>query len=78
MELARSKFYDGRERYGRLNEHNARAPRDHGLERWEKEAIVAFHDENPEEGYRRLTYLMIDADIVAVSPSPDLSGFTGC
>jgi transposase InsO family protein len=69
MELARSKFYDWRERYGRLNEHNAWVPRDHWLERWEKEAIVAFHDENPEEGYRRLTYLMIDADIVAVSPS---------
>lgn len=57
MELARSKFYDWRERYGRLNEHNAWVPRDHWLERWEKEAIVAFHEENPEEGYRRLTYL---------------------
>ena len=42
MELARSKFYDWRDRYGRLDEHNAWMPRDHWLERWEKEAIVQF------------------------------------
>jgi putative transposase len=39
------------------------------LEDWEKAAIIAFHDVYPLEGYRRLTYIMLDADVVAVSPS---------
>jgi putative transposase len=44
-------------------------PRDWWLEDWEKQAIVAFHDRYPLEGYRRLSYMMLDADVVAVSPS---------
>jgi transposase InsO family protein len=52
-----------------VNEHNALVPRDHWLEGWEKEAIVAFHWEHPLEGYRRLTYMMMDADVVAASPA---------
>ncbi len=32
-------------------------------------AIIDFHLKNPLEGYRRLTFMMLDADIVAVSPS---------
>jgi transposase InsO family protein len=64
-----SKFYDWRERYGKANEHNAWVPRDFWLEEWEKKAIVDFHANNPLEGYRRLTFMMLDQDIVAVSPS---------
>src|ERR1022692_518913 len=62
------KFYDWRQRYGRANEHNGWVPRDFWLEPWEKEAIVSFHLKNPLEGYRRLTFMMLDRDIVAVSP----------
>lgn len=64
-----SKFYTWRERYGRVNEHNAWIPRDFWLEAWEKEAILRFHFEHPLEGYRRLTFMMLDAEVVAVSPS---------
>jgi len=64
-----SKFYDWRERYGRVNEHNGWIPRDFWLEPWEKEAIVHYHLKNPREGYRRLTYMMLDEDIAAVSPA---------
>jgi hypothetical protein len=64
-----SKFYDWRERYGRVNEHNGWIPRDFWLEPWEKEAIIGFHRNNPLEGYRRLTFMMLDAEVVAVSPS---------
>ena len=64
-----SKFYDWRDRYGRLNEHNGWVPRDFWLEEWEKQAIIGFHLKNPLEGYRRLTFMMLDADIVAVSPA---------
>lgn len=67
--IGSSKFYNWRERYGKVNEHNAWIPRDHWLEDWEKQAIVAFHLANPLEGYRRLAFMMLDADIVAVSPS---------
>jgi putative transposase len=64
-----SKFYDWRERYGKANEHNAWVPRDFWLEEWEKKAIVDFHLKNPLEGYRRLTFMMLDQDMAAVSPS---------
>jgi putative transposase len=67
--LASSKFYDWRQRYGKVNEHNGWIPRDFWLEEWEKRAIIEFHDRFPLEGYRRLTFMMLDADVVAVSPS---------
>ncbi len=67
--MTASKFYSWRERYGRVNEHNGWIPRDSWLEEWEKQAIVNFHWKNPLEGYRRLTFMMLDADVVAVSPA---------
>ncbi len=69
MGVASSKYHDWRSRYGKVNEHNAWVPRDHWLEESEKQAIVDFHREYPLEGYRRLTFMMLDRDIVAVSPS---------
>jgi len=67
--ISSSKYFDWKRRYGQVNEHNAWIPRDHWLEPWEKEAIVKFYAEHPQEGYRRLTYMMLDAGIVAVSPA---------
>jgi transposase InsO family protein len=67
--ISASKFYDWKARYGRVNEHNSWIPRDSWLEDWEKQAIEQFYLEHPEEGYRRLAFMMLDADIVAVSPS---------
>ena len=67
--LATSKWHSWKNRYGKVNEHNAWIPRDHWLEDWEKQAIVQFYDAHPLEGYRRLTFMMLDADVVAVSPS---------
>jgi putative transposase len=67
--ISRSKFYDWKKRYGKINEHNHWIPRDYWVEDWEKERILDFYLLNPTEGYRRLTYMMIDTDIVAVSPS---------
>ncbi|HLJ91498.1 MAG TPA: IS3 family transposase [Candidatus Angelobacter sp.] len=69
LAVTASKFYDWRERYGKVNEHNGWVPRDFWLEAWEKQAIIDFHLKNPLEGYRRLTFMMLDADVVAVSPS---------
>ena len=64
-----SKFHDWRRRYGKVNEHNAWIPRDWWLEDGEKEAIVRFSWEYPLEGYRRLTFMMLDRDVAAASPS---------
>lgn len=64
-----SKYYDWRQRYGKVNAHNGQIPRDFWLEPWERAAIVTFHDQYPLEGYRRLTFMMLDRDIVAVSPA---------
>ena len=69
LSVAKSKFYAWIERYGKANEHNAQVPRDFWLEFWEREAIIKYAVENPLEGYRRLTFMMLDHDIVAVSPS---------
>ena len=67
--ISRAKHYDWKARYGLANEHNAKIPRDHWLEEEEKKAIVKYYQENKTEGYKRLTYMLIDANIVAVSPS---------
>ena len=53
---------------GSPNQHNATVPRDFWLDDWEKAAIIGFHDFYPSEGYRRLTYMMLDANVVAVNP----------
>jgi transposase InsO family protein len=67
--ISQSKFYDWRARYGKVNEHNSLTPRDFWLLPSEKDAIIRFHSEYPLEGYRRLTYMMMDQNIVAVSPT---------
>lgn len=69
IKISRSKYYDWLNRYGRVNEHNAWIPRDFWLTDHERQAIIDYYHDNPLEGYRRLTYMMMDADIVAASPS---------
>jgi len=67
--LHKAKYYAWRRRYRAPNQHNAELPREYYLEDWEKLAILDFQAKYPLEGYRRLTYMMLDRDIVAVSPS---------
>ena len=55
--------------HGLANEHNALVPRDWWLEGWEKRAVLDYHAGHPLEGYRRLAFMMLDANVVAVSPS---------
>ncbi len=43
--ISSSKFYAWRQRYGMVNEHNGKIPRDFWLEAWEREAILLYHDE---------------------------------
>ena len=67
--LDRGKFYQWKDRYGKANSHNGKIPRDWWLEDWERKAIEGFFIQHPWEGYRRMTYMMIDADVVACAPS---------
>jgi putative transposase len=67
--LSVGKYYEWRQRFGQTNQHNGWVPRDFWLTDGEKKAILDFQELYPLEGYRRLTYMMIDADVVAVSPS---------
>ncbi len=68
-ELCPRKFSRWRERYGKANEHNAQVPRDHWLEEWEKQAIIDYARQHPLDGYRSLTFMMLDADVAAVAPT---------
>ncbi len=67
--ISAPKFNEWKKRYGKINEHNAWIPRDTWLEDWEKKAILDYYVLHPDEGYRRLTFMMLDGDLVAVSPS---------
>ena len=67
--IGRDKFYNWCQRLGRDNDHNGAQPRDFWLEDWEKQAIIDFCLVHQEDGYRRLTFMMIDLNIVAVSPA---------
>ena len=69
MQLGTSKFHQWKDRYGKANEHNGKVPRDWWLEDREKDAIVNYHDRHPLNGYRRLAFMMLDDDVVAVAPS---------
>lgn len=51
------------------NRHNGKIPRAHWILAEERKAIVKYCRDKIEEGYRRLTYTMMDDDVVAVSPA---------
>lgn len=66
--VERSRFFEWIKRYGKANEHNGQVPRDHWILPEEKQKIVEYHAQNPLNGYRRLTFMMLDEEVVAVSP----------
>jgi putative transposase len=67
--ITRSKYHDWIDRFGKVNEHNAWVPRDHWLTEDEVAHICNFARQNPLEGYRRMTFMMLDANVVACSPA---------
>jgi putative transposase len=67
--ISGSKYYQWRQRYGQANGHNAAVPRGSWLTEAEQAAILAYQADHPQEGYRRLAYMMLDEGVVAVSPS---------
>jgi len=69
LDIGSSKYYDWKRSYGKINEHNGWIPRDFWIEDWERKAIVFFFLSHPDQDYRRVAYMLIDEDVVAVSPS---------
>jgi hypothetical protein len=67
--IGSSKYHDWIQRFGKVNEHNAWVPRDHWLTDDEIARICQFARAHPTEGYRRMTFMMLDADVVACSPA---------
>jgi putative transposase len=67
--IAPSKYYGWVNRRGCINHHNGKIVREHWLLPWEYQRIIAYYEAHREEGYRRLTYMMLDENIVAVSPA---------
>ncbi len=67
--VARGKFAHWQARYGKANEHIGLVPRDHWLEPQERAQILDFHARHSLEGYRRLSFMMLDEDVAAVSPA---------
>jgi len=63
------KYGDWEQRYGAENRHHAGLSQSGRLLEVEKKAIVDYYDQHPQEGYRRLSYMMLDENVVAVSPS---------
>ena len=67
--ISSSKYYSWIDRKEKVNNHNGIIPKKHWILDWEREAIINYAKEHLGEGYRRLTYMMIDDNIAAVSPS---------
>ncbi len=74
--LCRVKYYKWIKRAGKPNSHNGKIPKTHWLTPEEVKAIEEYAREHYAEsdyflkdGYRRITYKMLDLNIVAVHPS---------
>jgi putative transposase len=67
--IRRERFYQWELRYGKKNEHNGLIPKEHQISDAECQRIIGFYNQNSLDGYRRLTYLMIDRDVAYVAPS---------
>ena len=69
LELSTGKYYEWCQRYGLVNQHNGKVPRGFWLKDIEKNTLLHYQELYPQDGYRRLTYMMMDANVAAVSPS---------
>ena len=74
--LNRKKFYQWRSRFGKPNNHNGKMPKEHWLLPEEVKAITTYArkhfadgDYFIKDGYRRMTYDMMDKNIAVAAPS---------
>jgi hypothetical protein len=67
--IGRSKYYSWVKRQGQENQPNGVQPKQSWLTESEKAAIITYYANHRQTGYRRLAYMMLDANVAAVSPS---------
>ncbi len=67
--IGKSKYYSWVSRVGQVNNHNGSMPRYFWIKPDEQKKIISYCRNKLIEGYRRLTYMMLDSDIAWVSPS---------
>ena len=67
--VAPGQYYRWTAGYGRIHAPHGTIPRDHWLTPGERQAILDYHERHPLDGYRRLAFMMLDAEVVAVSPA---------
>lgn len=67
--INQSKFYSWNGRFQKPNFHNSSLPKSNWLLENEKQDLLDYAKKHTGEGYRRLTYMMLDEDVAAVSPS---------
>jgi putative transposase len=69
LKISRENLRDWRQRLGTPNQHNGKVPKAHQLLPEERTAILDYYRVNSVEGYRRLTYMMMDEKVAFVSPA---------
>ena len=67
--LKPSKYHHWQSHRGQPPRPQTPLPRTFWLLDWEKQAIMDYYLQHSQEGYRRLTFMMLDENVVAVSPS---------
>ena len=67
--INRSKYYQWKDRYKQKNMHNGKQPRDFWITDEEKNAVLNYYSKHSKEGYRAMTYMMIDDNIAYMSCS---------
>ena len=67
--IGRNKYYSWVNRQGQETQANGVQIKSHWLTEAEKAAIISYYADHRQTGYRRLTYMMLDEDVAAVSPS---------
>lgn len=61
------RFYDWKKRKGEDNKHNGMMPKTSWILPEERQAIIDYHQKNPLNGCKRLSYMMMDEDVAYVS-----------
>ena len=69
LSLHPSKFYQWKQRMGQKNQHNGKQPRDFWITDEERCAVIKYYQSHRNEGYRAVTYMMIDENVAYMSCS---------
>jgi putative transposase len=69
LSLSNSTYYSWQAGQSPVKRPDGQPSKGHGLLAWEKSAIEAYARQHRQAGYRRLSYMMLDEEVVAVSPS---------